>query len=294
MDKSEFKNLQEGYLHKFNEYAQKRFSGNFNTEETLLQSMKYSFFVGGKRLRPTMMLAAANLYGVTDDRVLPFAFALECIHTYSLIHDDLPAMDNDDYRRGNLTNHKVFGEAVAILAGDALLNFAFSVIAQECVNFPDPTTCECFKALADFAGFEGMIGGQSADVFTEKNNVKDENILVYIEENKTAKLLTLPFLIPCILAGADKERALNIGKKIGVQFQIVDDVLDVESSLSVLGKSVGKDAAEGKLTYVTLYGLDAAKARVSELYEECLAILSEMPGNDYFKYLCIELKERVF
>ncbi|MBP5308896.1 MAG: polyprenyl synthetase family protein [Clostridia bacterium] len=293
MESSEFNVKRGEYADRFESYARAYFSGKFNTENTLFEAMKYSFFAGGKRIRPILMLAASDFYGVESERVMPFAFALECIHTYSLIHDDLPAMDNDDYRRGKLTNHKVFGEAVAVLAGDALLNLAFSVAAGECVLHPDKVTCLCAKILADYAGFEGMIAGQSADVLSGNSVMKNEEILYFIEKNKTAKLLTVPFVIPCLLAGEDTSLAEEIGMAIGIQFQVVDDILDVESSLSVLGKSVGKDAAADKLTYVGLYGLERAKERVAELYETCRNILSRKKNGDFLLRFLRMLKDRV-
>ena len=294
MDLNDFLSKQREYAEIFNEYASARLNRKNDSYPTLFEAMKYCFFSGGKRLRPVIMLAAAEFYGADISRVLPFAFALECVHTYSLIHDDLPAMDNDDLRRGKPTCHKVFGEAMAILAGDALLNLAFSVCSEECFISPDKKTCECAKILSDYAGFEGMAGGQAADVESEKNGVKNAELLYYIEKNKTAKLLTVPFLIPCILAGGDREFASRLCELTGIQFQIVDDILDVVGDLKLLGKTVGKDAASGKLTYVGLFGIEQAKKEVERLHCECLKLLSGASGAEFFISLLHSLKDRVF
>lgn len=290
---TDLKALIKKYTAVFEEYAKARFKEKFTTEPTLFEAMKYSFFAGGKRVRPLLMLMTAKMLGVGEERVLPFAFALECIHTYSLIHDDLPAMDNDDYRRGKLTNHKVYGEATAILAGDALLNLAFSVAAHECVICPDTSTAKCAALLADHAGFEGMIGGQSADVLAEMSDVKDDKILYFIEENKTAKLIMASTLIPAILSGKGYDELQRFGRSLGVQFQIIDDILDEESTLGELGKSVGKDRRSGKLTYITAHGIDAAKDRAMQLYEDCLSALASFEGSGELAEFCRYLKDRI-
>ena len=294
MELNDFNKKREEYAEEFENYARVYFSRKFDTEQTLFEAMKYSFFAGGKRVRPVLMLAAADFFGAPKDRVMPYALALECIHTYSLIHDDLPAMDNDDYRRGKLTNHKVFGEAIAVLAGDALLNLAFSIAAEEATRHSDKASCECMRFLADYAGFEGMIGGQAADVLSERSKSKNEDLLYFIEKNKTAKLLTLPFLLPCILACGDRDLAINIGLKVGVQFQIIDDILDVESSLAVLGKSVGKDAESDKLTFVNLFGVKRAKERAEQLYAEVADLLSGYENSGFLLAYAKALKDRIF
>ncbi len=287
------KALMDKYRESFERYAQGRFSRPFDTEKTLLESVKYSFFAGGKRLRPVLMLAAADHLGVEEDRVLPFAFALECIHTYSLIHDDLPAMDNDDYRRGRYSNHKVYGEATAILAGDALYGLAFSVMAEECCLHPSRETAECARIISDFAGIEGMIAGQSADIKAQRENVSDEATLSFIVTDKTAKLITAALLVPAVLAGRMKEEFTRLGNALGMQFQVVDDILDVKSTRDVLGKTTGKDTEEGKLTYVTLYGVEKAEEIAENYYRSAVAAVEEIGGSEFFLYLCRVLKDRI-
>lgn len=243
-------------------------------DDNLISAMKYSVKAGGKRIRPILMLEISKLLEVEEKDVLPFAIAIELIHTYSLIHDDLPAMDNDDYRRGKLTNHKVFGEATAILAGDALLNLAYEICFKNC---NDIFTCNASKILSNFAGFRGMIGGQAVDV--KENKGKTAEVLNYIHENKTAKLIMASCMIPsCLKADIYLEELRKLGYDLGIAFQICDDILDYTSSLEVLGKSVGKDELEDKLTYVTLFGLDDAKNKLNEykkLVEEDLKIFPE-------------------
>ena len=284
---------QKYYITVFEEYSKKIFSEKFNTEKTLLDAMKYSFFAGGKRVRPTLMLSCAEMLNIEFDLVLPFAFALECIHTYSLIHDDLPAMDNDDYRRGKLTNHKIYGEGMAILAGDALLNFAFSVMASENCKRMDIKVCKCLSLISDFAGFEGMIGGQAYDIVAEKLHLKDDEILEYIEKNKTAKLIMCAVLVPALLSENKFNLFYEFGYKLGLQFQIVDDILDVISNKETLGKSIGKDANSGKLTYVSMYGIENAIKKSELLHLECLDILKRIENSSFLIEYCYKLRDRI-
>lgn len=283
---------QKQYLDLFEEYALRRF-GELDETNVMLSPMKYSFFAGGKRIRPLLSFASNETINGDIDRLLPFVFALECIHTYSLIHDDLPAMDNDDYRRGKLTNHKVYGEAVAILAGDALLNLAFSVILQECVLYPDVKTATCAKLLSDFAGFEGMIGGQAVDVLSENNVTANADTLDYISTNKTAKLIAAAIVMPYILSGKNIDNIKDFAFLLGKQFQIVDDILDVESTTATLGKTVGKDAKTKKLTHVSVYGLEGAKNKSKEIFNQCDDFVSKLNNCEYLSSLCKLLYERV-
>ena len=237
--------------------------------ERVIDSMRYSFFAGGKRLRPMMMLESYRMFGGKDLAVIkPYMAALEMIHTYSLIHDDLPAMDNDDYRRGRLTNHKQFDEATAILAGDGLLNNAFEVVANAMVVTASAGNCELLKkqtkalqVLANKAGVYGMIGGQTADIEAEdmeQDKVTNE-LLLFIHENKTAALIQSSMMIGAILAGACEEAVKVVEKiayNVGIAFQIQDDILDITSSLEVLGKMTGSDEKNNKVTYVTLNGME--------------------------------------
>lgn len=289
-----------GFNEKFNEYreifedySKEFFSFQKGWDEKITTAVKYSFFAGGKRIRPVLVLSCADALGVERQRVLPFALALECIHTYSLIHDDLPAMDDDNFRRGRLTVHKAFDEATAILAGDALLNLAFSVCAEQCVLFPDVKTASACKTVADNAGISGMIKGQSLDVSSERERIADENILYTIEKNKTAKMIISSLVVPAILKGKYVEMLTEFGLKLGVQFQVVDDILDVVSERSVLGKTVGKDEKNGKLTYVTLFGLEKAKLRAEQLKNDCFNYLKGIPNSDFLRDFTEYLTNRI-
>jgi geranylgeranyl diphosphate synthase, type II len=225
--------------------------------ETIHRAMRYSLFAGGKRIRPILCLEAARAVGEEGDGVLAPACALELVHTYSLIHDDLPALDNDDYRRGKLTCHKVFGEAMAILAGDALLTRAFEVLAG-LRSIPAPRQVRMIAELASAAGTEcGMIGGQVADLEAE-GQPPSARLLESIHRAKTGALLRASLRLGAICAGADDDdyEALSLyGQHIGLAFQIVDDILDVEESSAALGKTAGKDAQQGKMTFPAVYGL---------------------------------------
>jgi len=239
---------------------------------TIHQAMRYSVFAGGKRLRPILVIAAAEAVGGGMAAVMPTACAFELIHTYSLIHDDLPAMDDDDYRRGRPTNHKVYGEAVAILAGDALLTHALGLVAVNCAAGGTPL--EVFpRVLAEItqaAGSGGMIGGQVVDVQSEGRPVSAET-LEYIHTHKTGALIRAALRSGALLAGA-AEPALaaltEYGERLGLAFQIVDDVLDIEGSLESLGKRAGSDRRKQKATYPALHGLEASKARAAALVRE--------------------------
>lgn len=293
MELNNFQVKFDNYREIFEKYAIEFFNNNFNTEQKLLDAVKYSFFAGGKRIRPVLMLAVGEVLGVENYCLLPFALAIECIHTYSLIHDDLPAMDNDDYRRGKLTNHKVFGDAIAILAGDALLNLAFSIMSNECLNSDNKNTVKAMLYVSDCAGISGMIGGQACDIISENNKTKSENSLKYIVLNKTAKLIAAAISIPAILADNKFDIVNHFGFILGEQFQIVDDVLDVESSLAVLGKSVGKDYVSGKLTHVSLYGMERCKELVAKQHNEAINIIQALNNNEFLLQFCDYLRMRI-
>lgn len=249
--------------------------------DILRDSLKYSLMLGGKRLRPVLMLATADLLGLERGKVLNFALALELIHTYSLIHDDLPAMDNDDFRRGKPSNHIVFGEGNAVLAGDGLLNTAYSILLRECKK-----GAECISAaefMCECAGIYGMIAGQSADLLHENDGVHNENILNFIYENKTGKLITASVVIPSILCGGRCFSELKaFGRDLGYLFQLTDDILDIEGDFSDLGKSVGKDVKEGKYTAVEIYGLEGSKLRADVVSERSKTILEGIDGDRDF------------
>ena len=240
------------------------------------RAMRYSVMAGGKRLRPILVVAGAEAVGGKADTVIATACALELVHTYSLIHDDLPAMDDDDYRRGRLTNHKVFGEAIAILAGDALLTYAFRLIAENASRIPDPGVIrEVILEVADAAGTGGMVGGQVVDIESEGKVVTAET-LEYIHLHKTAALIRASLRVGAILAGgapADVTAIGEAGRSLGLAFQIVDDILDVEGSLEELGKTAGSDQRKQKATYPAVHGLEASRRRARALIEDAKAAL---------------------
>ena len=249
------------------------------TPSTLSEVIRYSVFAGGKRVRPILLLAAADAVGGDSEAVLPAACALEFVHTYSLIHDDLPAMDDDDYRRGRLTSHKVFGEAVAILAGDALLTHAFEVMT--CPNmrerFAPAVLLDAAHCLARAAGSAGMVGGQAADMGSEGREVPLD-VLEYIHQHKTADLIAAAVTLGGLLGGGSTAQAGALeryGQAIGLAFQIADDVLDVEGDSALLGKRVGQDAQHGKATYPALLGLEASRQKAVALLGQALAALSD-------------------
>jgi geranylgeranyl diphosphate synthase type II len=243
--------------------------------------MRYSLEAGGKRVRPVLCLLACEAVGGTSTQALPGALALEYVHTYSLIHDDLPAMDDDDLRRGRPTNHKVFGEGHAILAGDALLTEAFGVLASADL---DPTKrAEALKLLAEGAGWRGMAGGQALDLEGEKVASYDLDHLRLIHRLKTGALLRASLEIGAVLGGAaPAERAAlrAYGEAIGLAFQIQDDILDATATDADLGKRAGKDAGRGKITYPSLLGLDGARKALSEATETALCHLASLPNRN--------------
>lgn len=273
--------------------------------KTVKEAMNYSIHVGGKRLRPMLMMEVYKLFGGCDDDsqiakscVAPFMAAIEMIHTYSLCHDDLPAMDNDEYRRGKKSTHAMFGEAMGILAGDALLNYAFETAlkAFDIVGSADlPKVVRAMKVLADRAGINGMIGGQVVDIESENVPVSLDTIL-YIHENKTAAMIESSMMIGGILAGASYEEieALKgIASDVGLAFQIRDDILDITSTSEVLGKPIGSDEKNGKTTYVSLLGQEKAEVDVKSISMRAVGNLDSLgKSNDFLRELIISLTDR--
>ncbi|MBO5926308.1 MAG: polyprenyl synthetase family protein [Clostridia bacterium] len=251
------------------------------TEENLIKSMKYSLHAGGKRIRPILMFMVSDVLGVDKKEVLPFAIAIEYIHSYSLIHDDLPAMDNDDLRRGKPTNHVVFGEDMAILAGDALLNKAFEIVLR---NVNGVYSINAGRILSNYAGMNGMIGGQAYDIKNSSNNQNLETLLK-IHEYKTGKLITASCIIPsCFKGDLYFSELKKFGECLGLLFQITDDLLDYVSTKEVMGKSVKKDGK--KLTFITLLGENETIKYAKKTYEEAILTIKDIPNNQNLIDLC--------
>lgn len=265
-------------------------------QKTVLRAMNYSVRAGGKRLRPMLMQETYKLFGGNSKVIEPFMAAIEMIHTYSLVHDDLPAMDNDLYRRGKKTTHAVFGEAMGILAGDGLLNFAYETAAKSFFLEPEnPNTGKAFSVLAGKAGIYGMVGGQTVDVESEGREV-DEEKLSFIYRFKTSALLESSMLVGAILAGADEgqqEVIESVAGLVGMAFQIQDDILDETSTLEVLGKPIGSDKKNHKSTYVSLFGMEASRQEVERLTLQAMEELKSLSlENEFLSELLLYLIHR--
>ncbi|MCQ2387455.1 MAG: polyprenyl synthetase family protein [Clostridia bacterium] len=269
------------YLGLFNESLSKTLQSLDDKQpKILIDSIKYAIDGGGKRIRPILCFAVADMLNVDYKRVSRFAVAVEMIHSYSLVHDDLPAMDNDDYRRGKLSTHKKFGEAYGILAGDALLNLAFE-ICLDSDSFNDFDK-KAMQILGEFAGYKGMISGQSLDLQNEKKSEINNELLYEIYEKKTSKLLTAPLLISSVFAdGKYYDELSDFGYNLGIMFQITDDILDVEGDAKLLGKSLHKDEDEDKYTAVKLFGLRGAKQKAEYHYNLAKKSLLKIPKNEF-------------
>ncbi len=266
-------------------------------EKNLVSSLEYSLKAGGKRIRPKLVLEFSRLCGGNDKAALPFACAVEMIHTYSLIHDDLPCMDDDDMRRGKPSNHKVYGEDIALLAGDALQSLAFEIMsAEETVNSSSAMSAvRCINILSNYCGTVGMVGGQVIDLENEKKTA-DLKSVTECNRKKTGALIKAACEMGCVSASADEEKILaarNYGENIGIAFQIVDDILDVTSSDEELGKPVGSDIENNKSTYVSLLGIDECKKRVDKLTSDAIQSLNVFNGDiSALKELALKLKSR--
>ena len=259
-------------------------------QKTIMEAMNYSVLAGGKRLRPMLMQETYRLFGGRSEVIEPFMAAIEMIHTYSLVHDDLPGMDNDEYRRGKKTTHAVYGEAMGILAGDALLNYAYETAARAFAMEPgNPGVCQAFQILTAKAGIYGMVGGQTVDVESEGKPGMTKEKLDFIYRLKTSALIEGAMLTGAVLAGATQGEQKIIEQtagEVGLAFQIQDDILDVTSTMEVLGKPIGSDEKNHKITYVTYEGIEKAKADVASLSEQAIARMDSLVvKNEYLKEL---------
>lgn len=277
----------------FVEQALTQYADRWPAYGELQKAMAYSLLSGGKRIRPVLTLAVCRLFGGKEEQALPFACGLEMIHTYSLIHDDLPCMDDDDFRRGRPTNHKVFGEATAVLAGDALLTAAFETLTQAPVS---PTQISRGVAcLARLAGPAGMVGGQVLDLWGEGKQLDYDEIL-QLQSLKTGCLLEAAARLGAIAANSTQEQeeaAAQYARKLGLAFQIRDDLLDVLGEEATFGKPIGSDRENQKSTFVQCKGIDNCKHLVHTLTEEAVAALSDYPGSQFLQELARMLEERV-
>ena len=268
------------YSQRFNELLPDYFPLPEGAEKRVIEAMRYSVMNGGKRLRPFLVYQTAKLFGVSFTQSIHTAVALECLHSYSLIHDDLPAMDNDDLRRGKPTCHKAFDEATAILAGDGLLTYAFDLLAQEKTHPDSNVRLELISALAKGAGaYDGMVAGQMLDLLAEENKtaLEPEKLIHHIEEMKTGRLISFACFAGAVLGQATKEQRQALqdySRGIGIAFQIIDDILDVVGNQDLMGKTLGKDENQGKTTFVSLYGLEKAKQIASDLINNAKSSLN--------------------
>ena len=276
--KKNLNNNMENIVYDF-ETDMKKYMDSMQCENTLRESMSYSLLSGGKRIRPLLMFSSAKLCNIDYDKIMKMAMAMEMIHTYSLIHDDLPSMDNDDYRRGKLTNHKKYGEAIAILAGDALLNEAHTILIENYCY--DENSRHASSYLSNQAGKSGMINGQIIDIENEHKKI-DLIKLRDLHRCKTGAIIKASLVAPFLLNGENQEK-INIiselGDELGILFQIQDDILDVTSDFKTLGKSIGKDEANEKSTYVTLLGMDESKRKLEETFLNIKKLIKELDAE---------------
>jgi len=273
--------LKKAYIDKA--LADKIFNKKLN--EKLIESMEYSLLAGGKRLRPILMIETYESFGGDADEILELALSMEMIHTYSLIHDDLPAMDNDDYRRGNLTNHKVFGEDIAILAGDGLLNLAYETMIEWAMKQTNKENAlNAISFISKSAGYQGMIGGQSVDVLSEGKKI-NVDVLEYIQENKTSALIQASMIAPVLALGCDDlilKNIKNYSKQIGIAFQIRDDILDEISTFEKLGKDIGSDVDQCKNTYLSFYSKERAQEDIISMTEDAIKSMANILKDSSF------------
>lgn len=264
-----------------------------NAPKIITEAMEYAVSDGGKRVRPVLCYAAAEALGLNSEAVKNFALAVEFIHSYSLVHDDLPAMDNDDYRRGKYSTHKKFGEAIGILAGDALLNYAFELCLSD--EHFGKKQARALKVLAEYAGYSGMVAGQVIDLASEKSDSVDEKTLYDMYINKTSKLLTAPLLAASELAGgAYYNEFEEFGKNLGIFFQISDDFMDAEGTFSHIGKTPNKDEKENKLTSIRVFGKDGAKKCAEKHYLLAKSAIERVSNTEFLSAFADKLYKRTF
>ena len=269
------------------DYRMSRLAASLKGEGKLVSAMKYSLLAGGKRVRFVLALAAAKVFGVLEDDIIPFAEAVEVVHTYSLIHDDLPALDNDDFRRGKPSCHKVYGENFAVIAGDGLLNLAYEILFSA---IDTPQKLQAAKKVANYAGISGMVGGQAYDL--DCANEKSEEYLMKIQSGKTCALIKAPLVAAEIVGGGTGDLMEKIGEYLGLIFQFRDDVLDVTGSSEKMGKTLGKDEKENKLTAVSVYGLSGAIEKIKEYYEKIEYLLEKINNSEFLLRFAKYLTER--
>ena len=282
---------------KYNEYknavenAIRDFTLSLDCNEQLKAAMSYSLLAGGKRIRPVMFLSCLDMLGIDYNKYINLAVSIECVHTYSLIHDDLPAMDNDDFRRGRPSNHKMFGEGMAILAGDALLNSAFE-LALNAVD--GDRTLNAVKYFMQSAGVNGMINGQAFDLYYEDKDIDNkEEILLTIHEYKTGKLLTAPLVMASYIANGKYLNELTlVGQITGSLFQFSDDLLDEIGTFENMGKTLGKDGYAGKLTALSVYGKAEVEKQIDQMYNQVVKILKNFDNNSFFMDFYTYIKNR--
>lgn len=295
--KNNFAEIQKEKVRQIEDILQEYLPRQRGYQKVIMEAMAYSLMAGGKRLRPMMMKETFDLFHGRSKAIRPFMAAIEMIHTYSLVHDDLPAMDNDDYRRGRRTTHVVYGEDLGILAGDALLNYAFETAFKAFVTEPEDSLQigRALGVLGEKAGIYGMIGGQVIDVKNSGREVEKE-VLDTIYELKTAALIEASMMIGAILGGASEEEVKvteQIARNVGVAFQIQDDILDVTGTRETLGKPVHSDEKNDKTTYVTLFGVEHAAQDVEERSKKAICLLKELPGeNEFLEELLVQLIHR--
>ena len=279
------------------EYLNSYYKDKGTYNKLIYEASNYSLNIGGKRIRPILLLLTYSLYKEDYKKAMPMAAAIEMIHTYSLVHDDLPAMDNDDLRRGKPTNHKVFGEAIAILAGDALLNEAMLIMMNYSLT-KGRNALRASKEIVEAAGADGMIGGQVVDILSEEKDTISEDELKYMHLKKTGELIRSSIVAGAILGDAPEEDIMTLdlfGKKLGLAFQIKDDILDVVGSTEKLGKNTQKDEDKNKCNFITMYGLEKCIELCKNLTDECIELLNQLSKNaEEIKKLTIFLLEREY